>query len=93
MRKPLKPILVRVINKRGDELLHNTKTLIEGDRAAIRVEQAIRAEQDLKASMAKLDTENHPIPDYSPRPFGRIAATIFIAIAAFIAGLAVGRMA
>lgn len=93
MKNYTKPKLVKVMDKRGDELLHNTKTLIEGDRAAIRVEQAIRAEQDWKASMAKLDTENHPMPDYSSRPFGRISAVIFLLIAAFIAGLAVGRVA
>ena len=87
MRNYTKPKLVKIIDKRGDELLPRAKQVIEGDRAAI------RAERDWQAQREGLDAEIPAMPDYSDRPYGRIAATIFIAIAAFIAGLAVGRMA
>ncbi len=75
------------MDKRGDELLPRAKQVIEGDRAAI------RAERDWQASRIGLDAEIPAMPDYSDRPYGRIAAFIFMMIAAFIAGLAVGRMA
>jgi len=87
MKTPMKPKLVRVIDKRGDELLPRAKQVIEGDRAAI------RAERDWQATREGLDAEIPAMPDYSSRPFGRIAAVIFLLIAAFIAGLAVGRVA
>jgi len=87
MKNYTKPKLVKVMDKRGDELLPRAKQVIEGDRAAI------RAERDWQASRIGLDAEIPAMPDYSDRPYGRIAAFIFMMIAAFIAGLAVGRMA
>ena len=85
-KNPVKPKLVKVMDKRGDELLPRAKQVIEGDRAAI------RAERDWQATREGLDAEIPAMPDYSDRPYGRIAAVIFLLIAAFIAGLAVGRM-
>lgn len=87
MKNYTKPKLVKVMDKRGDELLPRAKQIIECDRAAI------RAERDWQASREGLDAEIPAMPDYSDRPYGRIAAFIFMMIAAFIAGLAVGRMA
>ena len=86
MKNYSKPKPVKVIDKHGDELLPRAKQVIEGDRAAI------RAERDWQASREGLDAEIPAMPDYSPRPFGRIAAVTFLLIAAFIAGLAVGRV-
>jgi len=82
-KNPVKPKLVKVMDKRGDELLPRAKQVIEGDRA----------ERDWQATREGLDAEIPAMPDYSSAPFGRIAAIIFMMIAAFIAGLAVGRMA
>ena len=116
MRQHLKPKLVRVIDKRGDELLPRAKQVIEGDRAAIKADQdwqesrigldaeipamrnySSRPKGAVAAFIAGfregLDAEIPAMPDSSTNPFGRIAAVIFLLIAAFIAGLAVGRMA
>lgn len=116
MRNYTKPNLVKVMDKRGDELLPRAKQVIEGDRSAIRAHLDWQAQREgldaeipaMPDSLARykgvvaafiagfregLDAEIPAMPDYSPRPFGRIAAVIFLLIAAFIAGLAVGRMA
>jgi len=87
MKTPMKPKLVRIIDKHGDELLPRAKQVIEGDRAAI------RAHLDWQAQREGLDAEIPAMPDYSTHPLGRIATVIFLLIAVFIAGLAVGRMA
>lgn len=86
MRQHLKPKLVRVIDKHGDELLHNAKMVVEGDRAAI------RAERDWQAG-CRMDAVDIPEePRVAQVPLGRMAAVIFLLISAFIAGLAMGKL-
>lgn len=99
------PKLIAVHDRHGDELLAaKTRELIQGDRA---VQRAATVREDLQAvrrrpidaPMATRDEAWENKADYrldtvvAPVGIGRAVLTLLLMIGAFIAGVAVGRMA
>ena len=101
---PNKPTLVAVTDPQGDVLINpserarkravTTQHEQREDRARREAQQIIAAAERLTATPAPTTPDLRNLEIWTPKapPLSRIAATLFIALAAFIAGLTVGRL-
>lgn len=86
----IKPKLVSIADRHGDDITPalRAQEVIDGDRISL---QAATVLEDFQ-SVRRLPLDAPMVIHMPPNHFGRISAMIFLLIAAFIAGLIVGKV-